>query len=169
MTNQDKKKIYEEATQKLLAQLNTMGLSPKKKKTAIYFTKLFREAFKYNEIKEYVFTGPKDVFVDLGYDSAGFCYASSVVFSIMNGFPDWQLMYIDEYKWPGQLPHYYLKHVQSGKFFDITFDQFSIDGFTVPYELGETAPFAMTPGDVPFKFADALGLNLIETLKNTRK
>lgn len=171
MKPSEKKTFYENATRELLSQLNTMTLSPADKNKAVYYTKLFREAFKYDAIKKHVFLSQENIYWNFGYDSAGFCYASSVVFSIMTGFQNWNLMYIDADKWPGYVSHYYLKHLKSGKFFDITFDQFSVDGFTVPYEIGEIAPFALTPGDTPFKFADVLNLDLIKTLRNstTRK
>lgn len=171
MKSSEKKIFYENATRELLSRLDAIDLTPVDKQKAVYYTKLFREAFKYDDIKKFVFLSPQNINWDFGYDSAGFCYASSVVFSIMTGFQNWNLMYIDADKWLGHIPHYYLKHIKTGKFFDITFDQFSVNGFNIPYEIGEITPFALTPGDTPFKFADALNLDLIKTLRNstTRK
>ena len=167
MNKKEKTDFYTTATKKLLAHLSDIGLQPEDKRKAVYYTKLFREAFKYDDIKKHVFLSSKNAQWSFGYDSAGFCYASSVVFSIVTGFQNWNLMYIDSDKWRGHLPHYYLQHIESGNFFDITYDQFGIDGLTVPYEIGEITPFALTPGDTPFRFADALDIDLIKILKNS--
>ncbi len=165
MDVKEKKIFYENATKELLARLNKIGLQPDDKHKAVYYTKLFREAFKYDDIKKYVFLSSKNTQWNFGYDSAGFCYASSVVFSIVTGFQNWNLMYIESDKWPGHIPHYYLRHIKTGDFFDITYDQFGVDGLTVPYKIGEQAPFALTPGDTPFRFAKALDIDLIKILK----
>lgn len=169
MDNKDKKSFYESATRNILAQIGTMGLSDFKEKQAIYYVKLFRELFKYDEIKRWTFLTPENHIWDFGYDSAGFCYASSITFAIAMGFNDWQLMYIDGDKWAGGLPHYWLQHKSSKTFFDITYDQFAVDGFTVPYEIGESVAFALAPGDAAFKFADAAGVDIIKTLKGANK
>ena len=165
----DKKQFYEAATQKILSQIDSMGLAPDDKRQAVYFTRLFREAFKYDEVKKYTFITPYSKIWDLGYDSAGFCRAASITFAIVMGMRDWQLMCIDESDWSLREPHHYLKHIPSGKFFDITYDQFAIDGFTVPYDLGHKAIFGLTPNDIPIKFAKVLDIDIIDVLKGKSK
>ena len=66
-----------------------------------FYTKLFREAFTYDEIKQYTFIEPGETIWDLGYDSAGFCRIASTVFSIALGFNDWKLMHINADQWDG--------------------------------------------------------------------
>jgi len=166
---QDKKLFYEKATQKLLSQIDGMGLKPDTKRQAIYFTRLFREAFKFDEIKKYTFITPYSNLWDLGYDSAGFCRAASITFAIVMGLTDWKLMYIDDIAWAAREPHHYLKHIPSGEFFDITYDQFEFNGYTVPYELGSEAIFGLKPMDTPIKFARALDIDLIGVLKGEQK
>ena len=169
MDTEEKKAFYEDATKNLLAQLNTMDLLPDDKQKAIYYTKLFREAFKYNEIKQYAFISPESDIWDLGYDSAGFCRISSTVFSIVLGFQNWKLMRIEPNVWKGNASHHYLQHVPSGKFFDITYDQFAIDGCTVPYKLGVPAMYRLYPNNDIMRFAKALDIDIIGMLKQTPK
>ncbi len=164
-----KKDFYKAATVKLLNQINNLGLSESDKNRAIYFTKLFREIFQYDEIKKYMFITPKSKIWNLGYDSAGFCRIASVVFSVVMGVKDWQLMCINDNQWDGNASHHYLKHIPSGKFFDITYDQFAIDGYEIPYDLGHESVMNLKRGDLPWKFADALNINLIEELKKQSK
>ena len=158
MNDKYKKDFYEQATAKILNQINDFGLSGEDKKKAIYFTKLFRESFKYDEIKKYLFITPESKIWDLGYDSAGFCRVASVAFSVVMGVKDWQLMCINDNQWYGDALHHYLKHMPSGKFFDITYDQFAIEGYKIPYELGHRTAFNLFPGDISWKYADALGI-----------
>ena len=165
MYDVDKKKFYESATKRLLDKINDMNLAPTVKNRAVFFTKLFREAFKYDEIKQYTFVTPANKIWDLGYDSVGFCRASSIAFSIIMGLQDWQLMYIDDSEWEAREPHHYLKHLPSGEFFDITYDQFAINGYTVPYEAGYNAIFGLSQNDTPIRFARALDIDLINILK----
>ena len=168
MDIQYKQNFYDKATVSLLAQLGDMGLESQEYKNAKFYTERFRNAFKNDKVKRYVFLASNNNVWNFGYDSAGFCYAASVVFSIMNGFRNWNLMYIDETNWNGGHPHYYLQHTKTGTFFDITYDQFAIDGITVPYDKGvKTAP-ALTPDDIPFKFAKILNIDFIKALTNKR-
>lgn len=169
MQSLDKKAFYESATAKLLTQINTFALPETDKKKAVHFTTLFREAFKYDEIKQYVFMTHDKKLWDLGYDSAGFCRIASIVFAIVMGINDWKLMYIDENSWDVKMDHHYLKHIPSGKFFDITYDQFIIDGYykEIPYNLGYTAAFGLQPNDMSIRFAKVLGIDMFKLLKNT--
>ena len=167
MENIDKKALYKSATEKLLAQIHTFGLSEEDTKKAVYFTKLFREAFKYDEIKKYVFVSRERDIWDLGYDSAGFCRVASITFSVVMGVQDWELMCISEDDWSAHASHHYLKHRPSGKFFDITYDQFAVDGYDeIPYDSGHTAFIGLHPKDMTFKFANALDIDIYKLLKN---
>ena len=154
----NRRDFYEDATRNLLAQVNGFGLDPKKKHDAILYTRVFRELFKLDEVKQYTFVTKENKIWDFGYDSAGFCYAASVAFSIALGVHDWQLMCIDGDKYAGRMDHRYLKHIPSGKFFDITYDQFAIEGITVPYELGTPAQYSLSSKDTPYRFAKAVGI-----------
>lgn len=169
MKNQDKTALYESATKNILAQINKMNLSPEDKNKAVYYTSFFREAFKYDVIKQKTFLTRGNKIWDFGYDSAGFCYASSSVFSVIMGLDDWNLMCIDADKWPGRFSHHYLKHVPSGTFFDLTYDQFSVDGFSVPYELGERVFVHLNKKDSPMRFAKALDIDVMGILQGKVK
>lgn len=169
MYETEKKEFYKSATQNILSQLGGMGLSESDKHRATYLILLFREAFKYDELKKYVFITPQQKIWNLGYDSAGFCRVASITFAIVMGLKDWQLMCINDNQWDGNSSHHYLKHIPSGKFLDITYDQFSFEGFDVPYELGHNALFGLVPGDMTFKFAHKLDINLLSVLKGESK
>jgi len=167
MSMKNKKDFYESATAKILSDINSFGLSADDKRKAIYFTKLFREAFKYDEIKQYVFETNDRKMWDLGYDSAGFCRIASIVFSVVMGVSDWKLMCISPDNWKGSASHHYLKHVPSGKFFDITYDQFAIEGYDcIPYEAGHPAILGLQPNDMSIRFANALDIDMLQLLKN---
>ena len=168
-TAEHKKQFYESATQNILSQLEKFGLSPEDKRKAVFYTKLFREAFKYDEIKKHIFITPESKIWDLKYDSAGFCRIASITFAIIMGIKDWQLMCIGEKDWNGSASHHYLKHLPSGKFFDITYDQFAFEGHDIPYDLGHSAVVGLTPGDMTLKFADTLDIDLLKILKGKTK
>ncbi len=135
----NKEDFYKNATRKLLKTLDDIKISDAERHQAKKLTMLLRNAFKVPAIKDAVFSD------DLGddwrvftYDSDGFCLTSSFIFAdIMNrqsGRNDWQLMYIDELWTYG--PHHYLKHIPSGTVFDLTYDQYTHYGLTVPYDIG---------------------------------
>ena len=167
--NQAKKDFYKNATYELLSQLNKMGLSDTDKQKAVFYTKLLREAFTYDEIKQYTFIEPGADIWDLGYDSAGFCRIASTVFSIALGFNDWKLMRVDADQWDGNASHHYLKHIPSGQFFDLTYDQFAITGMKVPYEIGKPAAYRLYPNNDIMRFANALNIDIISMLKSNSK
>ena len=169
MKDMGKKAFYESATAQILSQIDDFGLSDDDRRKAIHFTRLFREAFKYDEIKKYVFVSKNHDIWNLGYDSAGFCRIASITFSIVMGVTDWELMCVSENDWAAHASHHYLRHRPSGKFFDITYDQFAVNGFTVPYELGHVAVLGLQSQDMIFKFADALDIDIIQLLKNASK
>lgn len=169
MNNKEKIAFYESATKNLLGQINKMNLAPEDKQKAVYYTSFFREAFKYDVIKQKTFLTRGNKIWDFGYDSAGFCYASSSVFSVIMGLDDWNLMCIDADQWPGRFSHHYLKHVPSGMYFDLTYDQFSVDGYTVPYELGERVFVRLDKKDSPMRFSKALNIDVIGILTGKTK
>ena len=159
MNSKDKGAFYENATLNLLNQINQFGLTGKQYHDAVLYTRVFRELFKLDEVKQYTFISPENNIWDFGYDSAGFCYAASVSFAIaLGGFKDWQLMCIDGDKYAGKMDHHYLMHKPTGKFFDITYDQFAIEGISVPYELGTPAMYSLSRKETQYKFAYAAGI-----------
>ena len=165
MNSKEKIEFYESATKNLLSQINKMNLAPENKQKAIYYTSFFREAFKYDIIKQKTFLTRNNKIWDFGYDSAGFCYASSSVFSAIMGAIDWHLMYIDASQWPGRFSHYYIKHSPSGVYFDLTYDQFAVDRYTVPYDLGERVRLYFDEKDSPMRFSKALQINVKDYFK----
>jgi len=165
MYEKNKKQFYESATNNILSKLDGMGLSKSDKNQAVYYVKLFREIFKYEEMRKWTFAALGGDLWDFGYDSVGFCRVASIAFSSVMGVKDWQLMCIDEDKWDAKSAHHYLKHIPSGKFFDITYDQFAIEGFEIPYHLGHPAILNLGPGDETLRFADALNIDILEELK----
>lgn len=169
MKTPEQKVFYEQATKNILARLAMLKLSKKEQNKAEELVKRFRAAFTKEEVKKATFLGPdNDMFWDLGYDSGGFCRVASISFAIAMDFHDWQLMVIDETQWPGKMSHHYLKHIPSGKFFDITYDQFAVEGLTVPYHLGQKANYSLSSTDETHKFAKMVGIDLIKSLIETK-
>lgn len=112
-----------------------MHLAPTVLSQAKRTTMLLRNSFQYQDVKQAAFSA--DLGDDLSmftYDSDGFCLVASCSFQQIMNSRDWQLMYIDEIWTYG--PHHFLRHIPSGTVFDLTFDQYTHYGMTVPYELG---------------------------------
>lgn len=169
MKSQEKIDFYNKATKNILARLDMLNLTKEQHKKAEDLVKKFRDAFTKEEVKKATFLGPdNDMFWDLGYDSGGFCRVASISFAIAMDFHDWQLMAIDDTQWPGKMSHHYLKHIPSGKFFDLTYDQFAVDGLTVPYNLGQKAAYSLSLQDEAHKFAKMVGIDLIKSLIETK-
>ena len=169
MKTKEQKIFYERATKNILAKLDTLNLTPEKKKKAIKLVQLFREAFTKEDVKKATFLDEENTrFWDLGYDSGGFCRVSSITFAIAMDFHDWQLMAIDKEQWPGQMGHHWLQHIPSGKVFDITYDQFAIEGLQVPYKLGKKAAYNLSLQDETHKFAKSVGLDILKLLMETK-
>lgn len=161
MMNQRERLFYDKTTYALLSTINHMGLKPKELDDASFYIKLLRMSFTDNAIKQCVFLDERNKEWDFGYDSTGFCYAASVVFAMANGLNNWNLLYLDGERWHGATPHFYLQHKKTGKFLDITYDQFAIKGITVvPYEKGERIPIKMPLENIAAKFAYILDINL---------
>nr|MBQ0091617.1 hypothetical protein [Candidatus Enterousia merdequi] len=165
----EQKQFYEQATKNILARVNALNLPKDQKQKAVHFVTLFREAFTKEEVKKATFTDKDNQMWDLGYDSGGFCRVASITFVIVMGnISDWQLMAIDREQWEGDMSHHWLKHKPSGKVLDITYDQFAIDGFTVPYNLGQKAAYNLSLQDETHKFAKSIGIDLLKELMRTK-
>ena len=156
--------LYKQATKNILAQIDAMNLPAEKRKKAIHFVKLFREAFTKEEVKKATaLANSKDNVWDLGYDSGGFCRVSSITFMIAMDFHDWQLMALPEGAW--KYGHHWLQHKESGKILDLTYDQFLSP---VPYELGEKTSMGLSLQDETHVFAKQVGLDIIKMLMETK-
>ncbi len=163
----DKEQFYENATRKLLTDIEKMNMAKLQRVRAKNLVRYFRDSFKLQDVKYQTF------WTDLGedmkkfrYDSDGFCRASSVGFALMmGGEPDWKLMYIDELWTYG--PHHYLLHVPSKTVLDLTYDQYTNSGMTVPYFLGKPIKMEFKENDIEGRFAEALQLKPL--LENKQK
>lgn len=163
----EKDKYYEKATKQLLETIDTMGLDKISRLRAKNLVLLFRDSFKMPTIKYKTFEHELGNTIGfLNYDSDGFCRVASTNFGIMmGGAAKWQMMYIDDIWTYG--PHHYLVHNQSNTILDLTFDQYTNNNITVPYDIGRKVPYQLnTKGQDPvFRFADALGIDIIQELK----
>ena len=132
-----KNEIYENATKNLLHKIDSMNLDVKSRLRAKNFVLLFRDSFKIQNIKYKTFypTLSKSDINDLGYDSTGFCYVSNASFMLLNKDIPFELYFIDERKW-FLGPHFFLKEKNTNLVFDLTYDQFTYNGNTIPYNLG---------------------------------
>jgi hypothetical protein len=95
-----------------------------------------REAFKKEEIKKAVLS--EDWYrrnKESGIDSTGFCYAASEILYRLFGTSEvWKVKVISEKKWEHG-SHYYLEKKADGSIFDLSADQYTAKGITVPYNL----------------------------------
>lgn len=155
---------YKHATKKILAQLNALNLTPEKQKRATELVLKFRAAFTNDDVKKATFITPDSPIWNLGYDSAGFCRVASISFALAMGFRDWQLMSIDKDDWYGQMGHHWLKHIPTGKVFDITYDQFTVDKLKLPYHLGHKTAYGLSMQDETHKFAKCVGIDILKLL-----
>ena len=157
----DKEKIYKNATQKLLTTIDSMKMDKIQRMRAKNLALYFRDSFKLSNVKYDTFWTDlgKDM-KNLTYDSDGFCRAASVNFALMmGGAPDWKLMYIDKIWTYG--PHHYLLHAPSKTVLDLTYDQYTNVGISVPYSLGKPIKLAFKEEDIALRFAEALQLTPI--------
>ena len=162
------KHYYEQATKNIMAQLKMLNLSPDKYKRATDLVLKFRKAFTQDEVKKATFITPEDKTWNLGYDSAGFCRVASISFAVAMDFHEWQLMGIDEKSWSGGMGHHWLKHVPTGKVFDLTYDQFTVKGLKLPYHLGHEAKYNLSLQDETHKFAKFVGIDIIQSLMENK-
>lgn len=160
----EKEFLYKQATQKLLESISKMKMTPDDKMLATHLTRVFRDAFQWPAIKQATLGPELQQFGDVSrifrYDSTGFCRASSMAFAnIMNSGnnkpQDWQLRYIDELWTYG--PHHFLYHKPSKVVFDLTFDQFSVDGVSqIPYDIGRIVPKGYKDDAMAHRFVEAI-------------
>ena len=159
------KHYYEQATKNIMAQLKMLNLSPDKYKRATDLVLKFRKAFTQDEVKKATFITPEDKTWNLGYDSAGFCRVASISFAVAMDFHEWQLMGIDEKSWYGGMGHHWLKHVPTGKVFDLTYDQYEFDGLKVPYYMGQPIKINREAQNTSIRFLHSLGLDFMDFVK----
>lgn len=130
-----KDKLFERATQKLLQEIDSVGLSQTDRMQAKNFTLLFRDSFKSDAVKRATFgMSIGDDYKLFPYDAYGFCKAASCSFVSLMPRGQWRVMYIDDLWTYG--PHYYVQHVATKKNFDLTCDQYEYDGVEIPYYMG---------------------------------
>lgn len=163
----DKEAYYEKATSNLLFTIDKMKMDKFPRMRAKNLVLLFRDSFKMSDVKFQTFWTDLDVNMDkFTYDSDGFCRAASVDFALMmGGEPDWKLMYIDELWTYG--PHHYLLHVPSKTILDLTYDQYTNAGITVPYWFGKPIQLKFDKKRVEGRFANAL--QLMQLLEKNQK
>lgn len=170
MKNNTEKHFYDDASKNIIAKIKLLGMNNEDTEKAIDLAMLLRAAFKLKNVKKKTFKTKDSPEYELGYDSGGFCRIASTVFMAAMGAADWELMVIDDNQW-GHGSHHFLKHRPTGKFFDLTYDQFAVKGLDVPYNLGRPAnDQCATIGTDGLKFAQAAGIDIIALLKeNSRK
>lgn len=153
----EKEEFYRIATNKLLRQLDGMKMTPEQRHQAKKLTLLIRNRFKDHDVKMATF-GP-DLGYDISaftYDADGFCKASSFTFMTMTNPKNWQLMYINEAWTYG--PHHFLMHIPSKQVFDLTADQYTNVGISIPYEMGYSVTLNEQESQSARRFAAALAI-----------
>ncbi len=160
--------IFENATQALIKQVDTMGLDARSKIQAKNFVLLFRNSFKSEEVKRATFGGDAgDVYKLFPYDSWGFCKAASCAFvSLVPNPQEWRLMYINEVWAYG--PHFYIQHIPSGQAFDLTYDQYILDVTEIPYYMGQPVKINRGMQNTAIHFTRAIGLDFMQIIKNNK-
>ena len=164
----DKEKYYESATQKLLSTIESMGLDKIERTQAKNLVLLFRDSFKLPNVKYETFWNDLGLSMNnFKYDSDGFCRVSSITFLKMMKKPkDWQLMYIRNLWSYG--PHHYLIHKPSKQIFDMTFDQYTNVGISIPYDIGYKIDFQLSEKDNAFDFAKSVGIDLAKIINKQK-
>lgn len=160
--NKNKERDFENATQSLIRQIDSMNLEKTERLQVKNFILLFRDSFKQDSVKHATFAPVLgDGYKQFLCDSCGFCKASSVSFvSFMNKPEHWQLRYIDE-KW-AYGPHYYILHVPTGRALDLTFDQYRFETADIPYDMGRPALITRDARDAAVRFTHALGMDVMK-------
>lgn len=163
----EKEIFYENATKALVATIEKMNLNKIPRLRAKNLVLNFRDSFKLQDIKYQTFwTDLGEKMRDFTYDSDGFCRASSVNFALMmGGEPEWKLMYIDGIWTYG--PHHFLQHVPSKTILDLTYDQYTNAGISIPYYLGKPIELKLRKASIESRFAEAL--NLMPILASNQK
>ena len=157
---EDKRIYFEESTRDLLKRLDEMQLDKISRIRAKNFTRAIRDAM----TKTYVQTQTFNIFphqCDLNYPSLGFCRVSSLAFinlmsehNILND--EWDLYAVSN----ESLYHHFLKHRPDNIVFDLTFDQFTVDGITVPYDIAHKTDIGLLNDQDPLiSFYNASGFD----------
>ena len=157
---------FDNATRKLVAQLDTMGLDKTARMRAKNLVLLFRDSFKSADVKKATFSQTIGTDYTLfPYDSYGFCKAASCSFVSLMGAPkEWRLMYIGDLWTYG--PHYYVQHIKSGQVFDLTYDQYEYDGVAVPYQMGSPVKMDKEAQNTSVRFLHALGVDFMQAIQS---
>lgn len=94
-------------------------------------------AFKRNDVKKEVLTDEwYDKNMSSGIDSTGFCYvASEVIYRMTGGKSVWKKVSITDSKWEHG-GHCFLINKQTNQILDVTKNQFTELGITIPYHIG---------------------------------
>ena len=99
---------------------------------------ILREAFSNDTIKREVLDEnwyQKNI--ESSIDSTGFCFASSeILYRLTGGTTSWQVASINDPRDWHNGTHYFLKRRHNGEIIDITADQYTFRGITIPYEIG---------------------------------
>ena len=162
----EKEQYYESATKKLLETIDSMDLNKAERLQAKNLVLLFRDSFKLPDVKRATFSKITDIKY-FTYDSDGFCRASSIDFALMmGGNPNWRVKYINDIWTYG--PHHFLMHMPSKTILDLTYDQYTNTGITIPYEMGYFIPYSLEPYEAPMRFAEAIGIKQFITFKNQK-
>ena len=104
--------------------------------------KTLKEAFKRDDVKKAVLK-PEwyEKNIKNGIHSTGFCYAASeVIYRLAGGKEKWKKVAIPEKKWEYG-GHCYLINKETGDILDITADQNTSLGITIPYDKGIAGGF----------------------------
>ena len=160
----DKEKIYQSATRQLMRQLDEMNMPRDVRLRAKNFALLFRDSFKLDAVKYatfYPYIG--DDYKLFRYDSYGFCRAASFSFTALMPRGQWRIMYIDE-RW-AYGPHFFVRHVATGKNLDLTFDQYTSENITVPYHLGVPVEMNADGPRIVSRFLKSAGVDVGDLFK----
>ena len=161
-----KEQKFEDATKKLINQLDTMGLDKRSRLQAKNFVLLFRDSFKLDKVKRATFENTiGDDLKLFTYDSDGFCKAASCSFvGLMNNPKEWRLMYINEIWAYG--PHFFVQHIPSGQPFDLTYDQYDHSGISVPYYIGRPIKMTGDAKNTAKRFLKSIGVDFLPFVNN---
>lgn len=163
--DKNKEQLFENATKKLIRQLDTMELVPLSRMQAKNFVLLFRDSFKLDSVKHATFAQTiGDDYKLFPYDAYGFCKAASCSFVSLMPKKEWQLMYINDLWTHG--PHYYVRHAKTKQVLDFTFDQYVYDGFDIPYHMGYPIKIDNEARNTTIRFLHSIGIDFMQAMKN---
>ena len=76
--------------------------------------------------------------IEFGIDETGYCYAASeVLYRLTGGNEKWQIKFLKDPDYWSNGTHYFLKRRSNGDFVDITSEQYTERGISVPYFHGK--------------------------------